>query len=91
MNKSQLTLLTIATSLLAILFFAPMLPDLHGKQKPAATPNPMSTFDSRHKQFLALLDEEWQYEMRSSPEFATSVGDNRYNDRWSDYSPEFFQ
>jgi uncharacterized protein (DUF885 family) len=51
----------------------------------------MSTFDARHKQFLALLDEEWQYEMRSSPEFATSVGDNRYNDRWSDYSPGFFQ
>jgi uncharacterized protein (DUF885 family) len=51
----------------------------------------MSTFDARHKQFLALLDEEWQYEMRSSPEFATSVGDNRYNDRLSDYSPEFFK
>jgi len=51
----------------------------------------MSTFDARHKQFFELLDEEWQYEMRTSPEFATSVGDNRYNDRWSDYSPEFFQ
>lgn len=60
-------------------------------QKPAAKPNPMSTFDTRHKQFLALLDEEWDYEMRSSPEFATSVGDNRFNDRLSDYSPEFFQ
>ncbi|MGH9517107.1 MAG: DUF885 domain-containing protein [Terriglobales bacterium] len=61
------------------------------QKKPAITPNPMSTFDARHKQFLALLDEEWEYEMRSSPEFATSVGDNRYNDRVSDYSPEFVQ
>src|SRR4051794_41136780 len=76
----------LTTSLLA-----PMLPKSHGAQKPAATPNPMSTFDAHHKQFLALLDEEWQYEMRSSPEFATSVGDNHYNDRLSDYSPEFFQ
>ena len=50
-----------------------------------------SNFDTRHKQFLSLLDEEWQYEMRSSPEFATSVGDNRYNDRLGDVSPEFFQ
>lgn len=66
-------------------------PKSYAAQKPATTPNPMSTFDARHKQFLALLDEEWQYEMRSSPEFATSVGDNRYNDRLSDYSPEFFQ
>jgi uncharacterized protein (DUF885 family) len=63
----------------------------HAAQKPATTPNPMSTFDARHKQFFALLDEEWGYEMRSSPEFATAVGDNLYNDRLSDYSPEFVQ
>ena len=77
--------------LAAILFLAPMLSKSYAAQKPAAAPNPMSTFDARHKQFTDLLDEEWQYEMRSSPEFATSVGDNRYNDRLSDYSPEFFQ
>jgi uncharacterized protein (DUF885 family) len=28
--------------------------------------------------------------MRNRPEFATAVGDNRYNDRLSDHSPEFF-
>ena len=27
--------------------------------------------------------------MRTNPEFATAVGDNRYNDRLSDYSAEF--
>src|SRR5579872_3287323 len=90
MNNSKLVVFAMATFLLAVLFLASVVPELHSAQKPA-TPNPMSTFDARHKQFLALLDEEWQYEMRSSPEFATSVGDNRYNDRWSDYSPEFFQ
>ena len=90
MNNSKLVVFAMSTFLLAVLFLASVVPELHSAQKPA-TPNPMSTFDTRHKQFLALLDEEWQYEMRSSPEFATSVGDNRYNDRWSDYSPEFFQ
>src|SRR5207249_3394207 len=35
--------------------------------------------------------EEWQYELRTSPEFATSIGDPRYNDRFSDNSPEFFR
>jgi uncharacterized protein (DUF885 family) len=81
----------IFAGILVVSLLAPMLPKSFAAQKPATKPNPMSTFDERHKQFLALLDEEWQYEMRSSPEFATSVGDNRYNDRWSDYSPEFFQ
>jgi uncharacterized protein (DUF885 family) len=81
----------IFLGILTFSLLAAMLPESHAAQKPPTTQNPMSTFDARHKEFLALLDEEWQYEMRSSPEFATSVGDNRYNDRLSDYSPEFFQ
>ncbi len=38
----------------------------------------------------ALLDEEWDYEMRTGPETATAYGDSRFNDRLSDFSPEFF-
>lgn len=34
-----------------------------------------------------MFDEEWQYELRTAPEFATSLGDKRYNDRFSDQSP----
>jgi uncharacterized protein (DUF885 family) len=37
----------------------------------------------------SLFDEEWQYELRTSPESATALGDNRYNERLSDYSAEF--
>jgi uncharacterized protein (DUF885 family) len=33
-----------------------------------------------------LLDEQWQYTLRNSPEFATIIGDYRYNDKWSDAS-----
>ncbi len=47
------------------------------------SPSPSSTLK-------ALLDEEWDYEMRTSPETATAYGDNRFNDRLSDFSPEFF-
>jgi hypothetical protein len=43
--------------------------------------------EARRKQLNALLGEEWEYELRESPEFATIVGDYRYNDRWSDPSP----
>jgi uncharacterized protein (DUF885 family) len=47
--------------------------------------------DSRPTQLLSLFDEEWQSELRTSPEEATSLGDNRYNDRLKDRSPEFYQ
>ena len=36
----------------------------------------------------SLFDEEWEYELRSSPETATFMGDNRYNDRLDDYSAQ---
>jgi uncharacterized protein (DUF885 family) len=38
------------------------------------------------KAFDALLDRQWQYQLAHSPEFASIIGDKRYNDRWSDYS-----
>jgi uncharacterized protein (DUF885 family) len=49
----------------------------------------MATVESRTHNLASLLDEEWEYELRTSPEFATSIGDPRYNDRFSDESPEF--
>jgi uncharacterized protein (DUF885 family) len=47
--------------------------------------------ESQRTQLLSLFDEEWQYALRSNPEMATSIGDNRYNDRLNDRSPEFYQ
>ena len=49
-------------------------------------PSVGQTLDARRADLNRLLDEEWQYTMRTSPEFATNVGDNRYNDRLSDFS-----
>src|SRR5882762_11144933 len=48
-----------------------------------------SGIESRRQQLLSLFDEQWEYELRSDPEFATDLGDKRYNDRLSDHSPEF--
>jgi len=42
----------------------------------------------RRKQLDALLAEQWEYTMRHSPEFASTLNDRRYNDRWTDRSPE---
>jgi uncharacterized protein (DUF885 family) len=42
-------------------------------------------------QLKQVLDEEWQWELRSNPESATMLGDNRYNGEWTDYSPAGFR
>lgn len=41
---------------------------------------------TRVKALNALLDEQWQYQLKESPEFASIIGDYRYNDQWSDNS-----
>src|SRR5919107_5789428 len=33
-----------------------------------------------------LFEDEWEWTMREAPTFASSLGDRRYNDRWTDLS-----
>jgi uncharacterized protein (DUF885 family) len=40
-----------------------------------------------HETLTSLIEENWQHSLRTSPEFATAIGDNRYNDLLSDISP----
>jgi len=41
---------------------------------------------SRRQALNQLLDQQWQYTLKESPELATIIGDYRYNDKFSDYS-----
>lgn len=45
-----------------------------------------STLEGRRAELTRLLAEEWEYTLRTQPELATQVGDDRYNDRLSDFS-----
>lgn len=45
-----------------------------------------ATLATRQKALNDLLAEQWEYTLKQSPEFATILGDDRYNDRWSDGS-----
>ncbi|WP_231854216.1 DUF885 domain-containing protein [Gluconacetobacter diazotrophicus] len=42
--------------------------------------------EDRNASFQALLAQQWEWQLRESPELATTIGDDRYNDRWSDMS-----
>jgi uncharacterized protein (DUF885 family) len=41
---------------------------------------------TRSKALSSLLDQIWQDRLKHSPEFASSIGDKRYNDQLTDYS-----
>jgi uncharacterized protein (DUF885 family) len=48
--------------------------------------NSGSSLDTRRAELKRLLADEWEYTLQHSPELATNVGDERYNDRLSDLS-----
>ena len=52
----------------------------------ASAPAAPQGLDARRKQLVDLLDEHWEYTMRTNPEYASILGDKRYNDKLSDVS-----
>src|SRR5262249_2200746 len=42
--------------------------------------------ETRRKAFQKLLDEQWEYTLSHAPEFASILGDKRWNDKSSDLS-----
>ncbi|TFW16861.1 DUF885 domain-containing protein [Duganella callida] len=42
--------------------------------------------EARRAALNSLLKEQWEYTLRTSPEWASLLNDKRYNDRWSDFS-----
>ena len=47
-----------------------------------------TSLEVRRAHLRDALQAQWEYSLRIRPEFATYVGDNRYNDQLGDYSPE---
>ena len=50
---------------------------------PGAAP---ADLESRRKAFQALLTDQWEYTLSHGPEFASILGDKRWNDKVSDLS-----
>src|SRR5271154_4739118 len=47
-----------------------------------------SSVESRRKALNDLLAEQWEYKLRTSPVFASFLGDKRWNDKLDDFSQE---
>ena len=77
----------------AVVFLASALPLFASQKKlPLATPAEQAKAEAaepvatRVKEMNDLLEEIWQNNLQQNPEFASSIGDTRYNDKISDYS-----
>jgi uncharacterized protein (DUF885 family) len=42
--------------------------------------------EARRATLNKLIKEQWEHTMRNSPEWASLLGDKRFNDRWTDFS-----
>jgi len=67
--------------LICLLAFAVLIPAL------AAAANPPD-LEARRKALNDLLHEQWEYTMRTSPIYASILGDKRYNDKLDDFSQQ---
>ena len=52
----------------------------------AAATAPGTDVEARRKAFDDLVAEQWEYNLSTSPEFASILGDKRWNDKVSDFS-----
>jgi len=54
----------------------------------AAAANPPADLEARRKALNDLLHERWEYTMRTSPLYASILGDKRFNDKLDDFSQQ---
>ena len=70
---------SIAPAVLVVLVF--QLAMVHAQQ-----PAPASSPEARTKALDVVFHDYWEASLEQSPEFASEIGDKRYNDRLTDYS-----
>jgi uncharacterized protein (DUF885 family) len=69
-----------------LLVFAPALK----AQKLTAATAQATSLEDRRKALDAVFNDYWEDVLKSNPEFASSIGDKRYNDKLSDQSVKAF-
>ena len=87
-NLCSLGLIAVASLPLFAQTFPKSVTQSAGTQKlpSVSSPGVPVTLEDRRAALKALFAEIWEDQLRQSPEFASSIGDKRYNDQLSDYS-----
>ena len=71
--------------MVAVLALLPVLGAEAAKPKPAR-PKPPTATQVQHEKLKAVADDYWEFFLRENPEYATALGEYKYNDRLTDYS-----
>ena len=73
--------------LAALLLLSPISPVLHAQAAPTQAGSTKSaSVEDRRRALNGIFHEYWEAELKHAPEFASSIGDKRYNDKLTDYS-----
>jgi uncharacterized protein (DUF885 family) len=68
-------------ALFAVLLIVPAMT----RAQASAPPSPAQV-DANRKELNAIFKDYWEDQLKHNPEFASTLGDKRYNDQISDYS-----
>ncbi len=76
----------VRTALVFAVFLLPAFAASLNAQKLTATASAPASLEDRRNALSALFHDYWEDVLAHSPEFASSIGDKRFNDKISDYS-----
>jgi uncharacterized protein (DUF885 family) len=77
---------SVRTALAGSMFFLFAVPQIPHAQVPGLTANVPVSLADRQKALNDLFHEYWEEYLKLNPEFASTIGDKRYNDKISDFS-----
>ena len=86
--RASLLIVVFAVAQLGPLYAQAGGQPLEGRFEPLFAKGVGGPLEARRAQLSFLLNDEWKYTLRTQPELATHVGDDRYNDRLSDLSDQ---
>ena len=77
---------SLGTALAGSMFFLFAVSPMPHAQMPGIPASAPASLADRQKALNSLFNDYWQEYLKRNPEFASSIGDKRYNDKISDYS-----
>ena len=84
LNVSQILSGASMRIIISLLVVAMLIPPTPAAANPSA--DSPADLESRRKALKDMLNDRWEYTMRTSPIYASILGDKRYNDKLDDFS-----